>query len=56
MWLVWLVIGVLAVLAWLYWSSSALCPRCGVELPKQFAAPWKYAESCRCGWHVGHRP
>ncbi len=56
MWLFWILIGVLAVVVWLFWANIALCPRCGIELPKQFAAPWMHAQHCRCGWRAGERP
>lgn len=56
MWFVYILIGLVAIVAWVVWSSVSLCPRCGIELPKQFTAPWLHADSCRCGWRRGERP
>ena len=56
MWFVWLIIGVVAVIVWLFWAGLTLCPRCGLELPRQFLAPWRRVEYCRCGWREGQRP
>jgi hypothetical protein len=51
--LLWVLIGFvvfwLAIAAFVAFSTE-LCPRCGMQLPRQFGAPWKSADLCRCGW------
>lgn len=56
MWLFYVLVGLIALVVWIVWSSVTLCPRCGIELPKQFGAPWKPADHCRCGWQRDDRP
>jgi hypothetical protein len=56
MWFLYLIVGLVAIVVWVIWSSVTLCPRCGLELPREFAAPWRRVELCRCGWREGQRP
>jgi hypothetical protein len=52
----WLIILLVLLLPWLVWIGlfvlgGITCPRCGVELPKDYAYPGKRIYRCpRCGW------
>jgi hypothetical protein len=42
---------------WFFVGFSGHCPRCGVELPDDFAYPGTKVDGCpRCGWRDGDRP
>jgi len=51
--LLWLLVGIIVVWLFVLWfsvASVAMCPACGIELPRNF---WgDHDDHCRCGWHA----
>jgi hypothetical protein len=56
MWLLWLFLGIAIAVAWLVYGGRGLCPRCGIELARDFGVPGGKVDHCRCGWRSGERP
>ena len=57
MWLLWVLAAILLFWVWFFVGFAGHCPRCGVELPDEYAWPHRKADHCpRCGWQAGERP
>ena len=57
MWLLWVLLAIALFWVWFFVGFSGHCPRCGVELPDDYAYPGAKVDGCpRCGWHHGDRP